>query len=341
MQPLLFERYPSLARIPWVGLATLPTPVQRLELSGSAFWIKRDDLTSPLYGGNKVRKLEFILARARAQGATRLITVGAAGSHHALATTLFGKQLSFAVTLVLFPQPLTEHVRAVLLMDQALGADLRFVPRMTSVPAGVMRARLSHFRERAFIIAAGGSDAHGTLGYINATLELAEQMPELPELIVVAAGTMGTVAGIAIGLELLQRSTRVAAIRITSKLVANERALGSLIRATCALLQAHGLPVDPARAAARVELVHNQLGLGYGKTTAAADAAQNAFREFGIELDVSYTAKAAAELLARCRSDAQVLYWHTLSGTMPQITPAEPAQLPPPFRRYLQQVESQ
>src|SRR5688572_13833817 len=125
-QPLLFDRYPQLARIPWMSLAEVPTPVQPIDLQigGAECWIKRDDLTSQIYGGNKVRKLEFLLAHAAARGVKRLITAGAAGSHHALATAVFGRQTGFAVSLVLFPQPLTDHVRAVLLTDAALGAEL-------------------------------------------------------------------------------------------------------------------------------------------------------------------------------------------------------------------------
>lgn len=316
-------------------LAQLPTPLEQVRLERGSFWIKRDDQSSPEYGGNKVRKLEFILAHARSIGARRLITAGAAGSHHALATTLFGRRSGFNVTLVLFPQPLTDHVREVLLMDRALGAQLRWVSRMTSVPAGITLARMASWHERPFVVAPGGSDAHGTLGYVNAALELAQQAAQPPQLVVAAAGTMGTVAGLAIGFELLQWPTRIAAIRITSRLVTNERALAALIRATCALLGRHGVAVDPERAGARIELVHSQVGLGYGKSTEAAEAAIQLFGELNIQLEVSYTAKAAAELLARLQQP-NVLYWHTLSGVMPSITAAQPEQLPAPIRRYLE-----
>src|SRR6185437_5602609 len=99
-----------------------PTPLEplpQLSRPGSALWVKRDDLTHPLYGGNKVRKLERILAEARKKGATRLVTVGAVGSHHVLATTIFGTQAGFEVEAVLVPQPRTAHVVANLRADLA------------------------------------------------------------------------------------------------------------------------------------------------------------------------------------------------------------------------------
>src|SRR5690606_7123727 len=130
--PALFRRFPELAaRIPWLPLGSFPTSVEPLDLdgpvpSGVRLLVKRDDLGARPYGGNKVRKLEFILAEAKRRGAERLITVGAVGSHHALATTVYGRAHGFRVTLVLFPQQMNEHVRRILLLDYALGAELRY-----------------------------------------------------------------------------------------------------------------------------------------------------------------------------------------------------------------------
>ena len=189
------------------------------------------------------------------------------------------------------------------------------------------------------VITPGGSDPYGTLGYVNAVLELSDQLAAMdravPANIVVAAGTMGTAAGIAIGAELLGWDTTISAIRITSRQVTNEGAMNRLVRGTCDLLRKHGLNIDERGASARIRLVHSQVGMGYGKTTAAADAALARFQERGIELDVTYTAKAAAELLAR-DSDSTVLYWHTLSGMMPRMPTVDTATLPRKFREYLE-----
>jgi len=342
-EPPLLRRWPQLNTIPWVGLGDYPTPVQPLELPGTGagqLFVKRDDLTSARYGGNKVRKLEYILAHARQRGVTRVITAGATGSHHALATTVFGRQLGFDVSLVLFPQPLTPHVQEVLLADRALGAELRFTAHVSGLPAGMFAARVAHWKERCQVIPPGGSDSVGTLGYVNAALELAEQIsagqvPE-PDTIVVATGTMGTAAGLALGLAATNLRTTIDAARITARMITNERALHNLIRATAALLAQHGVSIDVNAAIARVVLNHDQFGEGYGKPTAAGDAATESFARIGLELDPTYTAKAAAALQAamRRRPDSVLLFWHTLSAAMPQET-STMDDLPARFRGYL------
>jgi 1-aminocyclopropane-1-carboxylate deaminase/D-cysteine desulfhydrase-like pyridoxal-dependent ACC family enzyme len=142
----IFERFPRLAdSYARVALGRFPTPVERHVLNGAdgciEMLVKRDDVCATPYGGNKVRKLEFLLGDAKARGARRLITAGATGSHHALATTVYGRKHGFDVSLVLFPQMRTPHVRDVLLMDHALGAELRFTRTMEGVPFALLRAR--------------------------------------------------------------------------------------------------------------------------------------------------------------------------------------------------------
>lgn len=343
MQIPLFRRYPGIAgKIPWLPLGEYPTPVEPLAIGGSDVFIKRDDQTARLYGGNKVRKLEFLLAHARERGAKRLITVGAAGSHHALATTLYGKRLGFEVTLVLFPQPLTDHVRDILLQDVAHGAELRFTRRMETVPTALFTAMMRYRRDRAVVIPAGGSDAIGTFGYVNAALELAEQIERgvipQPKTIVVAAGTLGTAAGLALGFALANIPLRISAVRITSRLVTNERVLMRLIRGAADVLRRAGGPHGHAeRAFASVELQHDFLGRGYGISTEAAVNAAQTLAKIGIHLDQTYTAKAAAALLARAGSAAgPALFWHTLSGSEPPL-PRDVTidNLPAPFRNYV------
>ena len=343
----LFRWLPQLAeRIPWLSLAHLPTPVEPLELDGlpaaRQIWIKRDDLTAEPYGGNKVRKLEFLLAAAKARGARRLITVGAAGSHHALATTIYGRSLGFDVSLVLFPQPLTDHVREVLLLDQAYGAELRYTHRMETVPAALFVATLRYRNQGAFVIPPGGSDATGTLGYVSAALELAEQIQrgELPEprTVIVAAGTLGTAAGMALGFQIAGIRAHIKAVRITSRIVTNERVLARLVRGAQLILRRAGARIDVADAAlAQVQLVHDQIGRGYGQETPAGSSASRLFEESGVRLDAAYTAKAAAALIQDApATDPPILFWHTLSApnVLPKA-PAETAALPRPFRDYL------
>ncbi len=148
-RPALFVRYPFLAdRLPWVPILRAPTPCQRLtnledSLGAGPLWIKRDDLTALPYGGNKPRKLELILGEARARGARRLITFGALGSHHVLATAVYGRARGFAVTAVLVPQPVDDHVRQSLLAAHAQGARLVYAGATPQAAIAASRAWLS------------------------------------------------------------------------------------------------------------------------------------------------------------------------------------------------------
>jgi len=342
-RPLLFDHLPGLReRAPWISLLTGPTPVHQYHLGGREVLVKRDDLTARPYGGNKVRKLEFLLAEAARSGAGRLVTAGAFGSHHALATAIYGRAQGFQVTCVLFPQPLTGHVRGVLRSIAAAGAELRFTRRLEGVPFALRRAKWGARSERACIIPPGGSSPAGALGYAEAALELDAQIragecPE-PGSIHVAAGTLGTAAGLAVGLALAGRSIPIFATRITSLLVTNERALRGLVRGTLALLEPAGPALPPAeRVLATVRLRHDQVGAGYGRETEAAQAAAAAWAAVGLQLDGTYTAKAAAALLADPPQAPPPLFWHTLSAWQPEPGPEAlaAAALPEPFRTIL------
>jgi D-cysteine desulfhydrase len=336
--PELFRRYPALAeRVPWIPLGTFPTPIEpcRVEAPDGSVcrvWVKREDRSSALYGGNKVRKLEFLLAEARRRGAKRLITVGAAASHHAFATLVHGRAAGFDCTLVLFPQPFTQHVEDMLRLDAAFGADIVWVPRMELVPVALLRVRLAHWRTPSFNIAAGGSDATGTLGWVSGGLELAAQIDAgdapRPACIHVAGGTLGTAAGLAVGLALAGCDVPVVATRITSRLITNERVLGRLIAGVTAVLESAGVRVPSVDSiAARVAIRHDQIGRGYGHETDASRQALDTFSDVGLRLEPTYTAKACAELLRGAGTGEPVLFVHSFSAVEP--TPPEGIVEPP------------
>jgi 1-aminocyclopropane-1-carboxylate deaminase/D-cysteine desulfhydrase-like pyridoxal-dependent ACC family enzyme len=317
--------------IPWMPLAELPTPLHDVEIGTAAqpcrVRIKRDDLAGDPYGGNKVRKLEFLLAHARERGMDRVITAGAFGSHHALATTVYAKQAGLDVTVILFPQRITQHVREILLMIAGLGADIRFTRRMEFVPVALRRVRRS-FGGTACIVQPGGSDARGTLGYVECGLELSRQWQEgvapRPRRIHVAAGTLGTAAGLALGLAIAGERVEISATRITSRLVTNERALCTLIQGAGMLLAQAGLRVPATTDVARtVTFVHDQIGEGYGRETEAATDAARMFAGAGFTLDATYTAKAAAALLADpLTQSGDTLFLNTLSAVQPSAAGA-------------------
>ena len=334
-----------------VPLGSFPTPVEPLDVPDASreVWVKRDDLTGRDYGGNKVRKLEFLLADAREREAGRIITAGALGSHHALATTVYAREMGFPVTLVLSPQRPTSHVREVLLADHALGAELRLVRRVELIPWGLFVARMRYLGSRPYVVPPGGSDGLGTVGYVNAALELVDQVEAgelpMPREVHVACGTMGTVTGLAVGFALARAPIRVNAVRVVSSLVTNLRTLRKLLRATAALLRSAGVEAPSVEAALqRVRLRHDQIGEGYGKATAEGRRAMKRLASADFHLDATYTAKAAAGLLAALDEGAPGphLYWHTLShGVPPLPTPGKQGavvrELPMEFRSFFRE----
>jgi D-cysteine desulfhydrase len=336
--PALFRRFPSLAgRIPHHSFVPAATPVERVTLAGSlALYVKRDDRSCPLYGGNKPRKLEFVIAEALARRARRLVTSGGLGTNHGLATTILGRSVGLATTLVLVDQPVTEHVRRSLRLFACYGAEL---VDGRSVRGAVWRgsralARAALRGERPFLVRPGGSSTSGTLGFVSAGLELAEQvaagaLPE-PALVFLPVGSGGSIAGLAVGLRLAGLATRPVGVLVNDILAPSPRSLARAARAVLRRLRQADPSVPALDFAARdFELARGALGPGYGVPTPAALEAQRIAAQAGLVLDTTYTAKCLAELLARARAGAlphaPVLFWNTFNSI-------DVAAGAPPFR---------
>jgi len=355
----LFRAFPALPRrLPRYPLLAAPTPVEPLPLPGFAegsLWVKRDDRSCPLYGGNKPRKLEFVLGAALARGAHRLVTTGGLGTNHGLATTILGGDAGLATTLVLVRQPLTPGVQRALLLHAAYGARLVYGANVPGTALQVLRVlAASTLRgEKPFFVATGGSSRRGDAGFVSAALELAEQVrtdscPE-PAEIYVPVGTGGTLVGLVAGLALARLRSRVVGVLVTDILPPSARSLARAARAVLAWLRR----LEPALPQARVEpadfeLVASQLGAGYGAPTDAGRDAVGAAGACGLQLETTYTGKSLAEILERRRRDAlprgPVLFWNTYNGVdvaarAPQ--PLDPRSLPPRFHRFLGAVEAE
>ena len=327
----LFRAFPALeARVPWVHLGDWPTPVERVESTpdgfGGELWVKRDDRSSPHYGGNKVRKLEYLLADAEARGAGRLITTGVEGSHHCLATAVHGRRVGLPTTLVVFPQPRTEHSREIAALNRAWADEVRRCSTFAIQPFVEAAVRWRCRSEAPYVIPGGGSNAIGALGYVGGALELAEQVRagevSRPDVITVAAGTLGTLAGLAIGAAMTNLTDRIVGVRIVPSTVGNRVVLGHLVEGATRLLTEVGLRApDPRLALDRVEIVGDYLGAGYGHPTDQGDEATAWFAERGLALDPSYTAKTAAALRDAFEAEPRAihLYWHTLSSVTPPL----------------------
>jgi 1-aminocyclopropane-1-carboxylate deaminase/D-cysteine desulfhydrase-like pyridoxal-dependent ACC family enzyme len=348
----LFERYPGLrGNLPWVALGDLPTPVERLDgLPGEAeLWVKRDDISGTPYGGNKVRKLEFLLADALERGAREVATFGAAGSNHALATAVYGQQLGLDVTLFLMRQPRTSYVAANLLADVAFGADVRHFDDRQHAEAGAWAYAERARHERGvepYIIPFGGTTPLSVGGDADAGLEVAEQIEsgELPkpDIVYVAVGSGGTAAGIALGLALAGVSCEILGVRVTPEEVIAEASFRRLVRQGATELRERDASVpDIAEAAlAGFRLRGDQFGDGYAVgSPAGADAIRQA-AEAGMTLEGTYTGKAFAALLGDAAEGAlagkRVLFWNTYNSRElgPHIEGVSPTDLPESAREY-------
>lgn len=315
------------------ALAVAATALTRADAvsrrTGCEVWVKRDDTTHPRYGGNKVRKLARLLARARADEVSELVTVGAAGSHHCLATALHGIAAGLRVTCVLAPQPGSRHVSETLRALLGTGATVIPTEGMAAM-MGAALGRVATLRARgirARFIPVGGSTPEGARGYLDAVDELAAQGGEDFDAMVCALGSGGTHAGLLAGAVARGLRAAVWGVRVTP--LAGARGL------VWALARAAGRRAVPWRA---VRVRDDQLGAGYGRRTTAGDEAAELFAEDGVTLDATYTAKAAAGLLAlaRERRGSRLLFWHTLSSA--PLTPLladAPAELPAALRGLL------
>jgi D-cysteine desulfhydrase family pyridoxal phosphate-dependent enzyme len=336
----------ALARQPRLLLATLPTPVYdatrlRDALGGSGrcprILIKRDDLTALGLGGNKARKLEYLVADAKAHGATTLITTGAVQSNHARMTAAAACVAGMRCVLVLTSSSADPAVAGNLLLDKLYGAEIRLVPALDPMfavgndePVVAEVVAEEHAAGRTpYVIPVGGSSGVGVLGYVSGSAELVDQLTGAAgatgatsatnaSRLYYASGSRGTQAGLTLGAKLCQATYRVCGIAVSAgepekieraKRIANEAATRL------------GFPERLELADLITDQTH--IGEGYGIPTAAGlEAITLLARTEAILLDPCYTSKGMAGLIHDIRSGAitpseTVVFLHT--GGMPAL----------------------
>jgi D-cysteine desulfhydrase len=347
----LEEKLPDLHRAhPREPLAILPTPVEAVLGFSEKLWVKRDDQMGMPYGGNKARRMEYILAAAKRRGATRFLTLGGYASNQCLATAFYGRRAGIATTALIYPQPVTPRCIAALRALQGLGTELVALPDVaTGVPDWASLRRIPG--ELARVVAAAGrrgdtvmvvppSSPDDSLSFVNAALELVGQIDRgecpRPEAVVVPCGSGGTVAGLVVGFALAGVDIPVHAVRIAPAAVSN----GFTLRAQMAAIQhllrkAIGHRRVLVRPPGSWRIVQDEYGAGYGEPTAAGLVAIRALAAAGLTLEPTYTGKAAAYALRLVpRVKGPVLLWNTYAGLGPVdlVADAPPqAALPPPF----------
>ncbi len=332
----------NLENFPTAKLALLPTPIAALENLGQRYghdrlFMKRDDLSGPVYGGNKIRKLEFLLGEALAEGRKSVITYGAAGSNHALATAVCCRQLGLKAISILAPQEPNHHVRKNILMQHAVGAELHLCTHYTEFPATTKQIsdRCRHEDGLSpYIIPAGGTNATGALGFVNAAFELSHQLN--PDTIYLPMGTGGTYAGLLVGLKLAGLKTRIEAVRVVDPAFRNAEHIKKLCDELCAKLN-----IDSVVRDSDITIRNEFFGEDYGIPTPEGEEAVERFgSEEGVYLETTYTGKTAAALLHDLRAgkldDQTVLYWNTLNSRNvdAEIAALDVRDLPTEFHRY-------
>ncbi len=298
-------------------IAHLPTPVEALptlsqQLGGPALLVKRDDQTGLAFGGNKTRKLEFLVADAQARGADLLITGGAAQSNHCRQTAAAAARFGLACTLVLADDP-PQQPSANLILDHLLGARVVW----TNAEARDETMALVQQEARAaghtpYLIPYGGSSEVGALGYVFAMQELLAQDVR-PDWIVVASSSGGTQAGLTLGARLFGYEGRILGMSIDKP----EVELSRDIVAALATATARHLGEAHSFRGSDVLVNDHFVGGGYGVMgPPEVEAIQLFARSEALLLDPVYTGRAAAGLLSLIRagffgSDETVLFWHT------------------------------
>jgi D-cysteine desulfhydrase family pyridoxal phosphate-dependent enzyme len=302
--------------LPRVPLAQLPTPIDRLSragarMAGAELWIKRDDQTGLAFGGNKTRKLEYLVAEAEARGARTLVTRGALQSNHCRQTAAAAAACGLQCILVLRGDP-PASVNGNLLLDRLLGAQVVWASARD--PEAVLQETCARARADSlhpYLVPYGGSNALGAGAYAAALEEALAQGPS-PDWIVLASSSGGTQAGLAAGARLLGYSGKILGISVDLPAAELRARVASLACEVGALLK-HPLHILPDEI-----LVEDRFAApGYAVVT---DLERDAIRAFasaeGILLDPVYTGRAAGGMLrlageGRFCTGEKVLFWHT------------------------------
>ena len=302
----------SLDSFPRVSLGAFPTPIQKLEnisrLLHTNVYVKRDDLTGLGLGGNKVRKLEFLLADAKARGAEVVFTTGGAQSNHAMLTAAAAGKLGLQAILILKKRGVTACAGN-LLLERLMGTDVRFMDTDDYADIYAEMDRVGRALGKPWYkIPCGGSNALGTLGYVACAKEIAEQGMTFDH-IVCAEGSGGTMAGMALGAKLFLPGTKVHGMMVDRDPF--EEITPALMREAAAMLEA---PVDITP---EDYLLRDMCGPGYAIPSEAGNAAVSLMaKQEGLFLDPVYTGKAFAGLIELAKEGAfrpedRVLFLHS------------------------------
>lgn len=347
----LFDGYPLLKeKVPHTSFGIYPTPIHNMnaiaqQYGVKAFYVKDDGANElidkqgrSLPTGNKMRKLEFLLAQAKQLGYKTVCTVGSAGSNHALETAICAKQLGLETVLVLNDQRSTSYTVRNLKMMSLFAKEIKYTA-VDDDDQLMAQAQALCSKEGYYYIPMGGSNALGALGFVNAMFELKDQINkgllQEPDYIYVTLGSAGTATGIIVGARAAGLKSKIVPVRISSTITYKTNLLVDLVNQTGSWIQRLDpsfpfLPVTPEA----LGIEHNFAGgeNTYALTTIQAASAIDSFYKeteralgHGIKLEGTYTGKTLSACLGHATQgllkDKVVLFWNTFSyGTFEHLT---------------------
>ncbi|MCK4381615.1 MAG: pyridoxal-phosphate dependent enzyme [Candidatus Lokiarchaeota archaeon] len=342
-EPILFQKYPNLRnRVPWIPLLTnVPTPIERLtelekefKLDGGEIYIKRDDKNHPIYGGNKLRKFEFIFGKVLKKKKKGVVTNGGIGTNHGLACAIICHELNppLKCHLYLFHQQLTWHVQRLLLLFDYFGVKLHLGKGMIGTFVKFLFFKLLH--PKYFLMFPGGSPLFGigtslgTIGFVNAAFELKNQIDQTiirePDIIFVAGGTVGTAAGLVAGCKLLGLKLKVHIVAVSTSLTSNPSAVKRNANKAIKYLRKKDKSIPNIKINEEdFVFITGYLGSGYGiKTLRGQNAVDKVFELEGckrdFKLETTYTGKAMAAMFDYLKQEENknktILFWNTYNS---------------------------
>lgn len=354
--PVINKTYPGLEKIPWVKIGNYPSRVEKLEQMGEAngfpeLFIKRDDCAQEVYGGNKVRKLEYMLADALQRGRKTLVTLGGAGSNQILSTGIFGADHGLKTIGIMLDQPNAEYVRENLLLDKYFDVDMFYAKDTLSevlfFVSEYLKAEING--EKPYFVTVGASSPIGNMGFVNAAFELKQQIeageaPE-PDYIITACGSIGTAAGLHLGCRLAGLGTKVVGVRVAMPWLVTKWRMRRMVGHINDFMRKYDKSVP--KLIVRPDdlyLLGDYLGEEYACFTEEGCSVVDEMRDLeGIPLEQTYTGKALAGgldwLKKKGEQEKTVLFWNTYNSVDLSANAAtiDYKTLPVKFHKYFEE----
>ena len=334
-------------RLGWVEESTPVTELPELAKTFKTGWLgcKRDDLCSGLFGGSKVRKLDFLLATNTFDKAQSWATLGAIGSGHLVACCAAARLLNRKIQSYLFWESISDGILQNLAYISSVSESIHYYNSRISMGLNKPALFLSDSIGKSAVIPFGATCPTGALGIVRAGLELASQVRngELPEpkRIYVALGSCGTVAGLAIGVALGGLDTSIHAVTSVERIISMRFRLNRLISDSRLIMINSGLTEVADVPPAPIYIDRSQLGKGYGFPTRASLEAVEMMKSEGIMIEPVYTGKAAGAMFEDLRSGLNdpVLFWNTMRRELPKTEDPWRSKLPVKLQKKLNEEQ--